>query len=398
MVYMPLLVGRKQDIPDRKPPVNIKYQQVQLYSAKRSQCKYVIHNKAKHPLNTMAPDPVAQEYYYRKWKRMKKIIKDTMFVNAAICDEVVRVEEKVVKVKEERRFLLRKILQFQSNSDPSLAGLKIPGVGHNTTALKVMPTLTPVPQEPPEPVPTTTTAVAKPKIKKKVTERRKTVTELLEEKSKPKKSKTQASSKKTVPPIPLDNLGRPVFPLSIGDLTIHSLGEIVPDRPNFHTADYIFPVGFCSTRLYVSTRSLEQKCLYTCSISDDGSGPLFEISADDQKQIISDSDPSECHSKLLQLINQTRGYEIVPTRGSGPEFFGLSHPIVQNLIQSCPGARKCTDYKWIKFEVSKTENISSFPPIEYENPTISVEALHSQHTFTQEMAGSTRVRPASPKK
>lgn len=78
-----------------------------------------------------------------------------------------------------------------------------------------------------------------------------------------------------------------------------------------------------------------------------------------------------------------RGYEIVPTRGSGPEFFGLSHPIVQNLIQSCPGARKCTDYKWIKFEVSKTENISSFPPIEYENPTISVEALHSQHTFTQ---------------
>lgn len=77
------------------------------------------------------------------------------------------------------RFLLRKILQFQSNSDPSLAGLKIPGVGHNTTALKVMPTLTPVPQEPPEPVPTTTTAVTKPKIKKKVTERRKTVTELL---------------------------------------------------------------------------------------------------------------------------------------------------------------------------------------------------------------------------
>ena len=84
--------------------------------------------------------------------------------------------------------MLRKILQFQSNSDPSLAGLKIPGVGHNTTVLKVMPTLTPVPQEPlPEPVPTTTTTtttttptvVTKPKVKKKTTERKKTVTELL---------------------------------------------------------------------------------------------------------------------------------------------------------------------------------------------------------------------------
>lgn len=329
----------------------------------------------------MAPDPVAREYYYRKWKRMKKIIKDTMFVNAAICDEVVRVEEKVVKVKEERRFLLRKILQFQSNIDPSLAGLKIPGVGNNTASMNVMPTLTPVTQELPELLPTT--AVARPKVKKKATERKKTVTELLEEKSKPKKSKTQASSKKTVPPIPLDSLGRPVFPLSIGDLTIHSLGEIVPDRSNFHSPDYIYPVGFCSTRLYVSTRSLEQKCLYTCSISDDGNGPQFEISADDQKQIISDRDPSVCHSKLLQLINQARGYDIVPTRGSGPEFFGLSHPIVQNLIQSCPGARKCTDYKWIKFEVSKAEHISTFPPVDYENPTISVEALHSQHSFTQ---------------
>lgn len=38
----------------------------------------------RHPLNTMAPDPVAQEYYYRKWKRMKKIIKDTMFVSTWI--------------------------------------------------------------------------------------------------------------------------------------------------------------------------------------------------------------------------------------------------------------------------------------------------------------------------
>ncbi len=33
---------------------------------------------------------------------------------------------------------------------------------------------------------------------------------------------------------------------------------------------------------------------------------------------------------------------IVP---SGADFFGFSHPTIQNLIQSCPGARKCS--KWV---------------------------------------------------
>lgn len=36
----------------------------------------------------------------------------------------------------------------------------------------------------------------------------------------------------------------------------------------------------------------------------------------------------------------------------GCRFFGLTHPSVQNVLQACPGARKCSRYKWIKFEVS----------------------------------------------
>jgi hypothetical protein len=39
--------------------------------------------------------------------------------------------------------------------------------------------------------------------------------------------------------------------------------------------------------------------------------------------------------------------------GKGAEFFGLSHPVVQNLIQSCPGSRRCTGYRWVKFEINK---------------------------------------------
>ena len=46
--------------------------------------------------------------------------------------------------------------------------------------------------------------------------------------------------------------------------------------------------------------------------------------------------------------------ELIPANSDkGPEFFGFCHPSVQHLIQSMPGARKCSQYKWLKFEVKK---------------------------------------------
>ena len=43
--------------------------------------------------------------------------------------------------------------------------------------------------------------------------------------SKVKKS-TTSKAKKIVQPIPLDITGRPVFPIVLGGLTVHSLGEV----------------------------------------------------------------------------------------------------------------------------------------------------------------------------
>lgn len=34
------------------------------------------------------------------------------------------------------------------------------------------------------------------------------------------------SIKKIVHPMPLDSMGRPVFPILLGELTIHSIGEV----------------------------------------------------------------------------------------------------------------------------------------------------------------------------
>ena len=45
-------------------------------------------------------------------------------------------------------------------------------------------------------------------------------------KPKPKKNRSAHGGKVLVPAIPLDLTGRPIFPLRLGDLTLHSIGEV----------------------------------------------------------------------------------------------------------------------------------------------------------------------------
>jgi len=193
--------------------------------------------------------------------------------------------------------------------------------------------------------------------------------------------------------------------------------QVVSDRPDYHSEDLIFPVGFCSTRVYGSLKDPEKKCVYTCKILDGGTAPtyvdnylhyfrsikvsmlsmlseyfftvyavvgdqlsfnclyltlshsvpdttghktVYSVAFVSSFEIVADSDldapivgnsAKECHSMLLQHINHALGVEVVNTQGRGPEFFGFSHPTIQNLIQSSPGTRKCSSYKWSKFEV-----------------------------------------------
>ena len=49
--------------------------------------------------------------------------------------------------------------------------------------------------------------------------------------------------------------------------------QIVPDRSTFSTHECIYPAGFCSTRVFASMSSPQEKCLYTCKISDCGDVP-----------------------------------------------------------------------------------------------------------------------------
>lgn len=95
----------------------------------------------------------------------------------------------------------------------------------------------------------------------------------LEPKNKAKRYNKTA--RKVVQLIPLDIHGRPIFPISLGDLTVYSLGEVVSDRIAYHTEDLIYPVGYCSTRIYANLRDVRTKSLYTCKILDGGSKPRY---------------------------------------------------------------------------------------------------------------------------
>lgn len=97
----------------------------------------------------------------------------------------------------------------------------------------------------------------------------------LERRSALMKSRKNSSKnkKKIVQPIPVDNNGRPIFPIELGRLTVHSLGEVVSDRMEFHSEDAIYPVGYVSTRFYGSLKDPTQKCMYTCKISDVNDSP-----------------------------------------------------------------------------------------------------------------------------
>lgn len=361
--------------------------------------------------------------YKRKYVGLKRMIKQLVFENGALSDEITRTESKLQKAKIERKFILKRLFQYQAAAE---AGV-FQGVSYSPFPLEMLPPVMLPPfamdkVKPPRVQTKRTTTKAKtekePKLStgataktvKPVADGTGAVTKgtalepakdvskekpaKLEKKkpAKPKRVKTQPESsqaatttaastvkavsgtvqgtlgvkpkrkkpgtavKRKVQPIAVDAKGKPIFPISLGGLTVHSLGEIVHERPGFHSERYIWPVGYCSSRTYPSMKNPENKCIYTCKILDGGFGPQFEMCPeDDPEHPIIASSATACHCVVLKAVNKARGRDASNT-GSGPEFFGFSHPTIQYLIQSLPGARKCSKYQWVKFELPKPQS------------------------------------------
>lgn len=92
-----------------------------------------------------------------------------------------------------------------------------------------------------------------------------------------KSTKKSESSQQFVQTISIDQNGRPIYPIIMGNLSIHDLGAIIVDRPGYHTENWIYPIGYVSTRIYANIKEPHRNCLYTCKIIDCGEYPRFEI-------------------------------------------------------------------------------------------------------------------------
>uniref|UniRef100_A0A8C3VRK2 Transforming growth factor beta regulator 1 n=1 Tax=Catagonus wagneri TaxID=51154 RepID=A0A8C3VRK2_9CETA len=331
------------------------------------------------------PKKSQNEKYRLKYLRLRRAAKATVFENAAICDEIARLEEKFLKAKEERRYLLKKLLQLQALTEGEVQAAapshssSLPltyGVASSVGTIQGA-----------GPISGPSTGAEEPfgkKSKKEKKEKGKENNKLEVLKKTSKKKKMEGGARKLVQPIALDPSGRPVFPIGLGGLTVYSLGEIITDRPGFHDESAIYPVGYCSTRIYASMRHPDQECLHTCQIKDGGTGPQFEIvPEDDPQSAIVSSSADACHAELLKTIRAAVG-KLMPNllpSGAGADFFGFSHPVIHNLIQSCPGARKCINYQWVKFDVCRPGD-GPPPPRQLEDAATSFEAFQRQ-TFDE---------------
>uniref|UniRef100_A0A3Q3JC75 HTH HARE-type domain-containing protein n=1 Tax=Monopterus albus TaxID=43700 RepID=A0A3Q3JC75_MONAL len=324
------------------------------------------------------------EKYRLKYLRLRKAARAMIFENAALCDEVAHLEEKFLRAKEER-FLLKSLLQYQclsegeilstpsSSSHPTVPPVALTSGPAGASGLSGGHNLTPV----------VSTGEEGP-LKKPKKERKERGRENGKEEPKKmsKKRKLADGSRKLVQPIPLDSSGRPVFPIILGGLTVYSLGEqIITDRMLFHDECAIYPVGFCSTRIFASMKNPNQQCLYTCQIKDGGTGPQFEIvPEEDPQNAIVASSALMCHANLLKAISKS----VVPIVPSGADFFGFSHPTIQNLIQSCPGARKCS-YRWIRFEVCRPGDGQVPHSLSEDDASVNFEAYQRHQGFDENL-------------
>lgn len=282
------------------------------------------------------------ERYRLKFQRLRHAAKVLVYENAALCDEIARLEAKYLRVREERWFLLVRLLQAQALAEDD------PPASANVA----------VSQPPPG-----ESIVRKPRRERKGKENGR---------ASKRRAAPELGIRRLVPPLPLDPSGCPIFPITLGSLTVYSLGEIVPDRPSFHTECAIYPVGYCSTRIFASARRPVHRCLYTCQIKDGGAGPRFEITPEDEPGcVVSGPTPDACHAQLLEAVGA------VQVEPAGAEFFGLSHPAIQHLIQSCPGARKCVGYRWFRFEVCRPADGPPAEGLPPGNPGTDYEAFQN---------------------
>ena len=152
------------------------------------------------------------------------------------------------------------------------------------------------------------------------------------------------------------------LPLEITQTTkLYSLGEIVTDRPGFHTERYIYPRGYKISRIAKSTIVPEEMIVWYCEIIDTGEDtPLFKVTSEDGRAVYEGATPTAPWSQILRQIAKINGYSGRALSVSGPEQYLLSNKIINNLIMQMPGVDLCKNlHSSVKPKATKTTNSSA---------------------------------------
>lgn len=171
------------------------------------------------------------------------------------------IQETIICAKEERRFLLKKLIEY--DKDILLLDVKPAGEAGSCNGDTELLGATGE---------STSTSQMQPKTRKPY-KKRDPNSKKAKKLPKPTKDKSMSPIVQT---ISVDNQYRPIYPINLGDsLTIFDMGEIVVNRLGYHNEYWIYPIGFVSTRLYGHMLEPSRKCVYTCKITDGGDFPMF---------------------------------------------------------------------------------------------------------------------------
>ncbi|KAH9514339.1 Histone-lysine N-methyltransferase 2C [Bulinus truncatus] len=161
--------------------------------------------------------------------------------------------------------------------------------------------------------------------------------------------------------------------LRVGSLILHSIGQLLPHQilcGKFNTKDYIYPVGFKTSRFYWSYYSLYQRCRYICSIHDNDGEPEFRIQIVDsnhEELVFKDSSPAAVWMHILKPLEHMRReadlVKMFPSFKAAEDLFGLTDQNIVKVLESLPGTDLLQGYN---FKYGRSPLIEMPPAI---NPT-----------------------------
>jgi hypothetical protein len=183
-----------------------------------------------------------------------------------------------------------------------------------------------------------------------------------------------------------ESTGAPLLPIQVGVIVVHELGKVITDRLLYHTDRYIFPVGYRSSRQFLSMVDPEKTVTYESRIVDGGDSPKFIVTPEDSPELaaegtsatgawtivikgayyvivifllffISTGNESEFLSVAAYAIRSKEH----TSSASGPDYFGLSQGVIMKLIQDMPESHHCKNYcrQTVRYIHTKQKPINS---------------------------------------